>query len=308
LADALAVRLGGEVVSADSMQVYRGMDIGTAKTPPAERSVAYHCLDLVEPGENFTAALYQRAARTAMAAIFARDRLPVLCGGTGLYVRAALDDFKLDEGYEEERVAVGESRAQLQAEAETLGAAAFHAKLAECDPVSAALIHPNNVRRVLRAFELLQRGSSYAEQSAHFCEYRAYYPSYYLGIAVEPQLLYQRLEARVDAMFAAGLLEEVRSLLERGFRDALSASQAIGYKELVAHLDGRITLIEATEQIKQATRRYAKRQRSWFKRDPRIHWIEASDLQQRWLFGELDAAGFTQQLLERALGLLESDD
>jgi tRNA dimethylallyltransferase len=306
LADALAAELGGEIVSADSMQVYRGMNIGTAKTPSAERNVPYHCLDLVEPGEPFTAALYQRAARSAIDDIQARGRLPVLCGGSGLYVRVALDDFCFDQRSEEGVSAPTTTalRQQLQAQADALGALEFHRLLAERDPASAALIHPHNVRRVVRAFELLQQGSSYAEQSASFCEYRAFYPSRYLGIAVEPALLYRAIEARVDRMLEQGLLDEVRGLLQRGLREALTAAQAIGYKELVAHLEGQITLEEASAQIKQATRRFAKRQRSWFKRDPRICWIEASDLHEQALDGHLDASGLTCALYERALKLL----
>jgi tRNA dimethylallyltransferase len=307
LADALACELDGEVVSADSMQVYRGMDVGTAKMPPSRRSVPYHCVDMVEPDESFTAALYQRAARAAIAAIRARGRRPVFCGGTGLYLRAALDDFAFDGCFDEPSLAdaAANLRQRLEARAMALGPDDFHAELAARDPESAALIHPHNVRRVVRAFELLGRGSSYAEQSAGFSTYRACYPGRYLGIAVEPQLLYQVIERRVDAMMADGLLEEVRGLLERGLLTSPTAGQAIGYRELAAHLLGRVPLEEAIGQVKQATRRYAKRQRTWFTRDARVCWIEASDLHRLRLEGRLDEQGFTSRLLSRAQGLLE---
>jgi tRNA dimethylallyltransferase len=270
LADALAQQLNGEVVSADSMQVYKGMDIGTAKLPIDQRSVPYHCLDLVDPGSEFNAALYQRAARAAIDDILVRGKLPIVCGGTGLYVRAALDCFSLDENSESPAKPL---RQQLTAEAEALGAERFHAKLAAVDPDSAALIHPNNLRRVVRAFELLDAGSSYAQQSAGFNDYQEFYSTTYFGINVETPELYQRINLRVDSMMTEGLIEEVKQLQAAGFNEALNAAQAIGYKELLPVLTGDIDLEVAVEQIKQATRRYAKRQRTWFKRDKRINWI-----------------------------------
>ncbi|GHT78229.1 tRNA dimethylallyltransferase [Actinomycetota bacterium] len=281
LADALAVRLDGEVVSADSMQVYRGMDIGTAKMPLAERSVPYHCLDVVAPGAEFNAALYQVAARTAIDDILTRGKLPVVCGGTGLYVRAALDCFELGDGEKDDattNLAAVQLRQKLESEAELLGAKAFHAKLAAVDPASAALIHPNNVRRVVRAFEFLETGGSYAQQYAGFENYDEYYPTKYIAIDVERDELYRRINDRVDSMLASGLLEEVRGLVSAGFSDALSARQAIGYKELLPVLAGETSLEVAAAQIKQATRHYAKRQLTWFKRDKRIDWIKEADL------------------------------
>jgi tRNA dimethylallyltransferase len=300
LADALATRLGGEIVSADSMQVYKGMDIGTAKMPPEERSVAYHCIDLVDPGTPFTAALYQRAARTAVEGIKARGTVPVVCGGTGLYVRVALDDFAFDEGRD-----ANEARERLTAQAEGLGAEGFHALLAARDPQSAALIHPHNVRRVVRAFELLEQGTSYAQQHEGFDSFKAYYPVRYVGIAVEPAVLYRVIERRVDAMVEAGLLGEVRALINAGFSAAVTARQAIGYKELVPVLAGECRLEDAVARIKQATRRYAKRQGTWFRRDVRIPWIDATHLHERALAGELRNEDFTGSLLERALELVE---
>jgi tRNA dimethylallyltransferase len=196
-------------------------------------------------------------------------------------------------------------RQLLQKEAEELGYVAFHAKLAATDPASAALIHPNNVRRVVRAFELLAQGTSYAKASADFSSFRQYYRATYIGIDVKPELLYIVLNNRVDKMLAAGLLSEVQLLLDRGLRDALTAVQAIGYKELVAYLDGEVDLATAVSQIKQATRRYAKRQRSWFKRDSRISWIQADGYYTGYLAGEISGADLTNRLLTDALRLLE---
>jgi tRNA dimethylallyltransferase len=272
LADALAYRLGGEVISADSMQVYIGMDIGTAKMPPAERSVAYHCLDLVWPDQEFNAALYQRYARAAIDDVLSRGKVPVVCGGSGLYIRAALDDFTLDDAANPANTALRQS---LEEEAGNLGPLAFHAKLAERDPQSARLIHPHNVRRVIRAFEFLEQGSSYAQRSSGFDSYNAYYRCRYIGLDLAPAALYERIDVRVDRMIAAGLVQEVARLVDEGFGQALASQQAIGYKELVPVVAKQLSLVEAVAQIKLATRHFAKRQRSWFKRDTRIAYLDA---------------------------------
>jgi tRNA dimethylallyltransferase len=312
LADALAASLKGEVINADSMQVYRGMDIGTAKVPPSARSVPYHGIDLVDPGFPFTAALYQREARAAIENIRARDAPPVLCGGGGLYIRAALDDFRFDEKREGELTSdsdvVSSLRSHLTIQAQELGAEAFHELLAKRDPQSAALIHPHNVRRVIRAFELLEQGTSYATRNEGFAEFTAVYPTRFIGLTVEPDVLYEVIERRVDSMMASGLLEEVRGLLSAGFREAVCARQAIGYKELVPVLEGGCLAEDATAQIKQATRRYAKRQRTWFRRDARIEWIDATDLHRLVLDDGLSPADFTYQLQERALRRIMSTE
>ena len=326
LADALALALDGEVISADSMQVYRGMDIGTAKLPAGERSVPYHCIDLVNPDVFYTAALYQRDARAAIKDIRARGRIPVMCGGTGLYLRAALDDFVFDKSragggrrenlenldnhdnhendFENNR-ANHELRAELTAQAEAMGKGAFHALLAKRDPASAALIHPNNLRRVIRAFELLAANTTYAQQQAGFSSYKAFYSTCYLGIEVSPAVLYEVIDRRVDALLEAGLLGEAHGLVAAGYKDAPGFSQAIGYKELLGVITGSGDLKTAAEQIKQATRRYAKRQRTWFGRDNRIRWIDATDLHKERLAGTLAAEEFTRILLARTLATLE---
>lgn len=271
VAQELALILPGEVVSADSMQVYRGMDIGTGKIPAAERRVPHHGLDLVDPGEPYSAALFQPYARACFAEIDARGSYAVLAGGTGLYIRAAVDDYEFPAGEQ-----VGNPvRDECMVFADEQGALALWERLRDVDPASAEVIHPHNVRRVARAFELLAEGRSYAEQKSNLATLPQAVPALFVGLAVDPALLRERIDRRVDAMVAAGLVDEVRALLEGGFRAGVTAPQAIGYKEIVDALEGRCALEEAVETIKAATRRYAKRQRSWFRQDARVRWINA---------------------------------
>ena len=289
LAEGLAVALGGEIVSADSMQVYRGMDIGTAKPQREDRRAPYHLIDVAEPGAPFSAALYQRLARDAIDEISAAGKQPIVCGGTGLYVRAALDDMRFPSGDQ-----LSTARGDMERLATEIGADALHERLRAIDPESAALIHPHNVRRTIRALEMAADGVSYAQQAAGFARRAEYYPSTYLGLTMDRTQLYERIDARVDAMLATGLLEEVRRLLLEGFRDALTAQQAIGYKELVLVVEGIAQLDDAVADIKRATRRYAKRQLTWFRADPRVRWIDVT---------ALSAADTVSQALE----LLESE-
>jgi tRNA dimethylallyltransferase len=273
LAGALALELGGEIVSADAMQVYRGMDIGTAKPTVAERVVPHHCIDLVDPGEPYSAARFQHDARAAIADVATRGLVPVLCGGTGLYVRAALDDWSFPRGE-----AATPARARLEALAAEIGPERLHALLAERDPEAAVRIHPNNIRRLVRALEMLESGTSYAEQAARFAERTSVYDAVMLGLTMDRNRLCARIDERVDRMLAAGLLDEVHALIARGFREALTAAQAIGYKELVPVIEHGSDLGEATASIKQATRRYAKRQMTWFRADPRVLWLDVTEL------------------------------
>ena len=275
IAEAVARALDAEIVSADSMQVYRGMDIGTAKVPVGERGVPYHCLDLVDPGQPYSASLYQRDARAAIEDIHARGKRAIVCGGTGLYVRAALDDMRFPAG---EQVA-NPVRERYERIAEEEGPERLHAMLAEIDPESAALIHPNNVRRVVRAFEMLDEGVSYAEQNSGFDSFKSFYDTLYFGLTMETDRLYAAIDQRVDAMMEAGLLDEVAGLVKQGFADAITSSQAIGYKEFLPVLTGEGSLVDAIESVKRSTRRYSKRQRTWFKRDPRIEWFEVGEAQ-----------------------------
>jgi tRNA dimethylallyltransferase len=274
LAEEVAVRLGTEIVSADSMQVYRGMDIGTAKPPVASRRVAYWCLDLVNPGSPYSAALYQQSAREAIVDIAARSMVPVVAGGTGLYVRAALDDLSFPKGDQKNNAV----RKYYEDYAEAHGAPALYEVLLERDPDSAAVIHRNNTRRVVRALEMLDGGVPYAEQRAGFSTRNSVYDAVFVGLSMDRDRLYRRIDDRVDAMVAAGLLGEIAGLLEAGLRAPLTATQAIGYKEFVPVVDGKADLDEAVIAVKQATRRYAKRQITWFRADPRVIWIKTDDL------------------------------
>lgn len=290
LAEDLAVLAGGEIVSADSMQVYRGMDIGTAKTPVCERRVPYHCIDLVDPGQEYSAALYQRDARRAIDSIRVRGALPVLVGGTGLYVRAALDSMEFPAGDLSTPL-----RTSLEQEAERIGGPAMHAKLAALDPDAAALIHVNNIRRVVRAIEMVHEGTSYASQAQEFAHREPYYEARFLGMALPRLELYERIGRRVDLMLEQGLLGEIEGLLASGYSEALTSSQAIGYKEFLPVIRGEIPLAEAAEAVKQATRRYAKRQLTWFRADDRVSWIDVTDLS-------------PSEALSRASDLLESGE
>ncbi len=271
LAQDIAERVEGEIVSADAMQVYRGMDIGTGKLPRAGRRVPHFGLDLVDPGEPYSAALFQSYARARFTEIAERGHRPFLVGGTGFYVRAAIDDYDFPAGEQTNNPV----REHWRFYAEEQGSDALWEELRRVDPKSAAVIHPHEVKRVIRAFELLAQGESYARQRDRLQKLPQAVDAVFIGLAVEPSLLCERIDARVDAMMDAGLVDEVRGLLDRGLREGITAPQAIGYKEIVAALDGECDLNEAVAAIKQATRRYAKRQRTWFRKDERIHWLDA---------------------------------
>lgn len=272
LAQDIALALDGEVISADSMQVYRGMDIGTGKLPASERRVPHWGLDLVDPGEPYSVALFQRYARAAAADIDARGKRAVLCGGTGLYIRGVIDGYEYPAGDQRENPVRREYTALLEA----IGPQGLWDRLNEVDPESAALLHPNNTKRVVRAFEMLAEGTSYARQAQRLKHIPQVIPCVYLALEVEKETLNARIDARVDVMFEAGLVDEVRRLLAAGLRDAITAPQAIGYKEVVAALDGDCTMDDAKERIKVATHRYAKRQRTWLRGDARVIWLDAN--------------------------------
>jgi tRNA dimethylallyltransferase len=274
VAEEIASGLNTEIVSADSMQVYRGMDIGTAKPPVESRRVPYWCLDVVDPGTPYSAALYQQGAREAIEDIAARSKLPVLAGGTGLYVRAAVDDLVFPAGEQEDNAA----RRFYETYAEEHGPPALYELLLERDPDSAAVIHQNNTRRVIRALEMLDGGVPYAEQRAGFANRASIYDTTLVGLTMPRERLYARIDGRVDAMIEAGLLGEVEALLEAGLRGALTASQAIGYKEFVPVVEGKAELEDAVAAVKLASRRYAKRQLTWFRADPRIVWIDVDSM------------------------------
>lgn len=266
----LALARGGEVVSCDSMQIYRHMEIGTAKPTPEEmRGVPHHMLDFVEPETNYSVADFVRDARRCIANILERGRLPILCGGTGLYLDSVLNQIEFAQEKPDP-----DYRAALTTLAREKGPLAVHALLAERDPEAAAAIHPNNVKRVIRALEIgKSTGLTKGEADRRARKTPLYDPEIY-GLRMERERLYRRIDRRVDRMMEQGLLEEVRGLLARGVPRTATAMQAIGYKELAAYLDGLCTLPEAVETIKRETRRYAKRQLTWFRRNPEIIWID----------------------------------
>jgi len=272
---ALAVRLADvlpvEVVSADSRQVYRYMDIGTAKPTAQERQrVRHHLLDIVEPDEPFTLAQYQQLAYAAIADIQCRGRIPLLVGGTGLYVRAVLEGLSIPHVEPDQRL-----REELYAEAATKGYEVLHRRLHELDPAAAERIDTRNVRRVVRALEvcyLMGRPIS-SVQRASPPPYRVLR----IGLTMPRPVLYQRIDERVERMLAAGLVEEVRSLVERGYGYQLPAMSGLGYRQIGMYLRGEVSLEEAIALIKRHTRRFVRQQANWFREDdPAIAWHDAS--------------------------------
>lgn len=259
VADRLAARLSSEVLSCDAMQIYRGMDIGTAKMAPDECTAPLRLVDIVEPGVAYSAALYQADARAHVERLLGSGCLPVFCGGTGLYLKAALDEMDFPSGELEDDRRVG------------------YQELAERDPESAAVIHPHNVRRVIRALEMHDDGISYAQQKRQFSVPREHYHALWFGLTRNREVLYERINLRVDLMFEQGLVDEVRGLMDQGLGDASTSMQAIGYKEIIDAFNGVISMDEARELIKMRSRRYAKRQLSWFKRDDRIVWFDMDE-------------------------------
>ena len=275
LADALALRLGTDVISVDSMQVYRGMDIGTAKTPVAERAVTLQMVDVADISEDYSVARFQLEARTLVDERLGLGKVPVLCGGTGLYLDAVIDEMDFPSGETH-----GSLRTKYEDYATERGSQALWDLLRERDPKSAEAIHPNNQRRVARALEMLDEGASYADTLGGLKDKRAHYDARIWGITMGRERLYERINARVDLMFEAGLVDEVKGLKEAGYGVDLTARQAIGYKEVLDYLDGAISLDEASELIKQRSRHYAKRQISWLKRDGRVRWLDYDRLSQ----------------------------
>jgi len=265
---ALAHALGGEVVNADSMQLYRGMDIGTAKLTVAEREgVAHHVLSIWDVTEPASVAEYQRLARAAIDDIRARGRVPLLVGGSGLYVRAVLERFEFpgtDAGL----------RAALEAELADVGPGPLHARLARVDPGAAAGILPSNGRRIVRALEVVElTGRGF---TATLPDPAPYYPSVQLGVDLDTGVLDERIAARVAQMWRRGLVDEVRHLADRGLRDGRTASRALGYRQVLRYLAGQCSQEQAAVDTVRATRRFVRRQRSWFRRDERIHWLDGA--------------------------------
>lgn len=266
---ALAQRLGGEIINADSMQLYRGMDIGTAKLTPEQRGgVPHHLLDIWDVTEPAAVAEYQTMARAVVSDLLAAGRVPILVGGSGLYVRAVLDELEFPGT--DPRV-----RARLEAELAEHGSAALHARLAAVDPAAAERILPGNGRRIVRALEVIElSGRPFA---AALPEPSYVRPAVQIGLRVERDILDERIDARVEQMWRAGLVAEVRGLVARGLREGRTASKALGYAQVLAFLDGTLDEASAVAATKRATRKFARRQLTWFGRDPRVRWCSAHD-------------------------------
>lgn len=266
---ALAERLGGEVVGADAAQLYRGMDIGTAKVAPADRhGIPHHQVDVLEVTQEASVAAYQRAARADLAVIRAAGHVPVLVGGSGLYVRAALDRLEIPPT----DLAV---RRRLEAELAADGVERLHARLAAADPAAAGAIEPRNGRRVVRALEVVELTGRPFLATLPAREHLQ--PTLVLGLDLPRDRLDARIDARVERMWAGGMVEEVRGLLARGLRAGRTASRALGYAQAIAQLDGGLDQAAAVAATAAATRRFARRQQSWFRADPRVVWLPADD-------------------------------
>ncbi len=270
---ALAERLDAEVIAADSRTVYRGADIGTAKpTPDDRRRVRHHLLDVVDPKEAFTLADYQRLAYQALVEIRGRGRLPLLVGGAGLYIRAVVDGFSLPPVPPDHAL-----RAGLEADERVHGPGHLHARLAALDPVAASRLHPRNLRRIIRALEVVLRTGRPISEQQRQDGVRPGALSM-VGLTMERGVLYRRIDARVEAQMACGLEEETRRLLEQGVPLTSSLMRSLGYREMAARLAGACDTAHAVRLLKRNTRRYAKRQLTWFGRDARIQWVDSTGL------------------------------
>lgn len=275
----LVALAGGEIVSADSMAVYVGMDVGTAKPTREEQARArFHLIDVADPAQPFSVGEYQRLAREAIDDILRRDPPAIVVGGSGLYMRAAIDG--LDSSMPAENEAL---RRTLAEEAGVYGKEYVHAKLAEVDPESAARIHPNNLKRVIRALEIHEATGTPASIlfEADRRRTRDYPGARFFGLTMDRDDLYARIDKRVDQMVRAGLVNEVSRLLERGIDPSLPSMQGLGYKEIAGYLRGEYSLDEATALLKKNTRRFAKRQYTWFRADSRVRWIDVDGLSAR---------------------------
>lgn len=267
----LASEIGGEIISADSMQVYRQMDIGSAKIKPEEMGgIPHHLIDILEPEEEFNVCLFERLALEAIEQIYERGHIPVVVGGTGFYIQALL--YQIDFTEEETDTAYRDKLWQL---GEEKGNHYLHELLRKVDPKSAEEIHENNRKRVIRALEFYENSGK--PISTHNKEQRqktSAYNSCYFVLTDDRKKLYERIESRVDQMLSKGLVDEVRTLKERGCNASMVSMQGLGYKEILEYLDGRCSLLEAVEKIKKETRHFAKRQLTWFRREKDVIWID----------------------------------
>lgn len=262
----VAKRFNGEIISGDSMLVYKEMNIGTAKPTADElKAVPHHLVDILPSDASFNVVDFVEQAKALIADINSRGRLPIIAGGTGLYIKALLEDYAFNSVDEDT-----ELRRKLEVEAAEIGVEALHQRLAELDPEAAERIHPNNVRRVVRALESALRGDTISQQGAEESPYDALV----FGLNMERSALYERINRRVDLMLEAGLEQEVRRLLEQGVSPECQSMQSIGYRQMVWYLNGSMSYEDAVDKLKQATRNFAKRQVTWYKKMPYINWLE----------------------------------
>ena len=276
LSIALAKAIDGEIISADSMQVYRHMDIGSAKVRPEEmEGIPHHLIDILDPAEDFNVVRFQSLAKRALKEIYGRNRIPIVTGGTGFYIQALLYDIDFTENQERPEV-----RKKLEALAAEKGAEALYELLKKADPRAAEQVHANNVKRVIRALEYYQlTGKRISEHNEAQQQKESPYNGAYFVLNDERERLYARIDARVDAMLEEGLLEEVKTLQAMGCSRGMVSMQGLGYKELLSHLEGEISLVEAIRILKRDTRHFAKRQLTWFRRERDVIWLNQQDYQ-----------------------------
>lgn len=269
----IALLTGGEVISADSMSVYRYMDIGTAKPAPEERKgVPHHLIDIVFPNEEFSVAHYQSMAVAAIEDIYQRGNLPIMAGGTGLYINAVIDGYQFGPAGIDNIL-----RERLWRYAREHGKQELHKRLEQVDPVTAARLHPNDIKRIIRALEIYEQTGRPMSARPPGDVNKPRFEARLYGLYMPREELYEKINIRVEEMLAQGLVNEVRFLLDKGYDPSLVSMQALGYKEIVAYLKGEISYEEAVYLIKRNTRRFAKRQLTWFRRDKRIKWLNVKE-------------------------------
>lgn len=272
----LAKAINGEIISADSMQVYRHMDIGSAKVTPEEMDgVPHHLIDVLEPEEEFNVVVFQKLAKEALTGIYERGHIPIIVGGTGFYIQALLYDIDFTENDGDTAI-----RRELEKLAQTQGAGCLHQMLQEIDPESAATIHQNNVKRVIRAIEFYrQTGKKISLHNEQEREKQSPYQFLYYVLDTDRKTLYERIDRRVDLMMEHGLVDEVKHLADMGCTRDMVSMQGLGYKEILDYLSGEIPLEEAVYILKRDTRHFAKRQITWFKRERDVRWLELEQFQ-----------------------------
>lgn len=272
----LAKAINGEIISADSMQVYRHMDIGSAKVTPEEMDgVPHHLIDVLEPEEEFNVVVFQKLAKEALTGIYERGHIPVIVGGTGFYIQALLYDIDFTENDGDTAI-----RRELEELAQTKGVGCLHQMLQEIDPESAAAIHQNNVKRVIRAIEFYrQTGKKISLHNEQEREKQSPYQFLYYVLDTDRKTLYERIDRRVDLMMEHGLVDEVKHLADMGCTRDMVSMQGLGYKEILDYLSGEISLEEAVYILKRDTRHFAKRQITWFKRERDVRWLELEQFQ-----------------------------